>query len=194
MLEHLIFALSAGLTWFLTNLDNLAVLFALLLPLGVGRAVFAYVVAQALVLGAVLSLAETTGSVLDGRVGFLGLIPICLGLVSIWRRPNVSEDEVIRHVQRGAAGLFMAIATFLTMSLDSFAVMLPLLAESAASFRTAAVVGAMATILLMAVGVLVVARAAAPMRELAGRAEVLGPYVMIAAGVYVLLDSVTDFV
>lgn len=188
----MIFAASAGLAILLTNFDNLAVLFGLLRPLGALRAVFAYVVAQALVLAAALSLAEMAGDVLDLHVGYLGVIPISLGLFSIWRSRRASPDDEIANVQQGAANLVMALVTFLIMSVDSFSMMVPLLTDSAASFRMAAVVGAGGMILLMGTVALAVSGLAERVQNVVRRAEKIGPYVMILAGTYILLDSATD--
>jgi hypothetical protein len=55
--DHLTFAVSAALAQVLTNLDNLAVLLALMLTLGRARAVGGFVIAQAVVLAAAMGLA-----------------------------------------------------------------------------------------------------------------------------------------
>lgn len=186
------FAASAGLALLLTNFDNLAVLFGLLRPLGTVRAVFTYVTAQMLVLVAVLSLAELVGDVLMGHAGYLGFIPISMGLFGLWRNRTARHQDATVNVQNGAASMVMAGVTFLTMSVDSFTMMVPLLTDSAKGYRLAAFLGAVAAIALMASVALVFSGWADRARNWVSRAEVLGPYIMILAGIYILLDSGTD--
>lgn len=79
-MDHLAFAVSTALAQVLTNLDNLAVLLALLLALGPMRAVGGFVIAQCMVLAAALVLAIGADQALAGWVGYLGVVPIALGL------------------------------------------------------------------------------------------------------------------
>ena len=83
-MDHLTFAVSAALAQVLTNLDNLAVLLALLLSLGPVRAVGGFVIAQAVVLVAAMGLAIGADQALSGWVGYLGVVPIALGLHALW--------------------------------------------------------------------------------------------------------------
>jgi hypothetical protein len=87
--DHLTFAVSAALAQVLTNLDNLAVLLALLLTLGRARAVGGFVIAQAVVLAAAMGLAIGADQALSGWVGYLGIVPIALGLHALWQQSGV---------------------------------------------------------------------------------------------------------
>ena len=78
-MDHLTFAVSAALAQVLTNLDNLAVLLALLLSLGPVRAVGGYVIAQAVVLVAAMGLAIGADQALSGWVGISGWCPLGWG-------------------------------------------------------------------------------------------------------------------
>jgi cadmium resistance protein CadD (predicted permease) len=187
-LEHLTFALSAGLAQVLTNLDNLTVLFAMLLSVGAFRAVAGYVTAQVIVLIVAFGIAVGVSDMFTVDTGFLGLIPIGLGLYAIWQRYKAPAD-----VQSIApASYVMASLMFLAMSFDTFAVMAPLLIDSAAPFRVAAMGGASVAIVLTALLAVVMSRMAGRAGKWAAKAEALGPIAMIIAGIYVLFDSGTD--
>lgn len=185
------FAVSAALAHALTNLDNLAVLLALLLPVGVARALTGYVAAQAIVLLAALGLAAGAAEVLAGWSGWLGLIPLGLGLWTLWRRIRGAGEGTDLPPPRETPVLSL-VALFLGMSLDSFAVMTPLLADSTPAFRLAAVTGAVASVAIMALAALTLSRVTGRARVRVARLETLGPYAMIAAGTYVLLNTGTD--
>jgi cadmium resistance protein CadD (predicted permease) len=187
-LEHLTFALSAGLAQVLTNLDNLTVLFAMLLSVGAFRAIAGYVTAQVVVMIAAFGIAVGVSDMFTVDTGFLGLIPIGLGLYAIWQRYKAPAE-----VQSIApASYVMASLMFLAMSFDTFAVMAPLLIDSVAPFRVAAVGGASVAIVLTAILAVVMSRMAGRAGKLAAKAEALGPIAMIIAGIYVLFDSGTD--
>lgn len=195
----LAFALSAGLAQLMANLDNFALLLALALPLGARRAVAGYLGAQAAMLLAAFWAAEAAAGVLTGRgVGWLGAVPLALGLWGLWRQARPQGQA---RQEPGAAAPAMPVAgllvMFLGLSLDSFAVITPLLAESAPPFRLAALVGAAAAALAMAgAAMLLAARLAGPGGGRGGallaRLERLGPWAMVAAGVYVLGNTATD--
>ena len=70
MTSALALAVSAALAQLLTNLDNLALLFAILPALGVVRAVTSYVLAQVLVLGAALLIATGAADLSADLAGY----------------------------------------------------------------------------------------------------------------------------
>jgi cadmium resistance protein CadD (predicted permease) len=189
-IEHLTFALSAGLAQVLTNLDNLTVLFAMLLSVGAVRAVAGYVTAQVIVLISALGIAVGVSDMFSIDTGYLGLIPIGLGLYAIWQRFTAADE--VQPIAPASYG--MASLMFLAMSFDTFAVIAPLLIDSAVPFRAAAVAGVSVAIVLTAVLALVMSRVTGRAGKWAARAEALGPVAMIIAGIYVLFDSGTDLV
>ncbi len=189
-LDHLTFALSAGLAQVLTNLDNLTVLFAMLLSVGALRAVAGYVTAQVIVMIAAIGIAIGVSDMFITDTGYLGLIPIGLGLYAIWKRYTAPPEA--RSI--APASYVMASLMFLAMSFDTLAVMAPLLIDSAAPFRAAAIVGASVAIVLTALMALALSRMAGRAGKWAAKAEALGPVAMIVAGLYVLIDSGTDMV
>jgi cadmium resistance protein CadD (predicted permease) len=189
--DHLTFAVSAALAQVLTNLDNLAVLLALLLTLGRARAVGGFVIAQAVVLAAAMGLAIGADQALSGWVGYLGIVPIALGLHALWQQSGVDEGAE-GSVALPQGGLVAPTLLFLSMSLDSFAVMAPLLADSLPGYRFSALMGAVAAVLGIGVLSILLSQLATPSARWAGRLERLGPVTMILVGLYVLINSGTD--
>ncbi len=181
------FSLSAATLQLVTNIDNLVVLLGLLAPVGPLRTIGGYILAQALILAAAVVVALGAAEVMDSRVGYLGLVPIALGLFEIFRR-----GDGPRRAPRHGASLLLTTLLFISLSFDSFSVITPLLADSSASYRGAAIAG----ILLAVVAVALAGVALSRVPEIAGHrlrlSERVAPFVMIAAGLYVLWDSGTD--
>ncbi len=191
MIDEIAFALSAGMAQILTNLDNLALLFAVLPLLGVRRAIASYVLAQIIVLGAVFAIAAGASGLLPRWTGYVGVIPIALGLWTLWRRHGGQSDVA---APPAVAGFGLTLVMFLGMSGDSLAVMTPLVIDSARSYRIAVLLGASGAIVIMAVCAALLSRVADRAQVVATRAEAVSPYVMMLAGAYVLWDSATDMV
>ncbi len=189
MVEHLLFAISAGVAMVSTNLDNLAVLLGLMLVMDNRRAVAGFAVAQAIVLALALGVAtglSQTG--LPAWIGYLGLIPLVLGLRGIWRQ-FTTADQAEGEIKGDVTSV---VALFLSLSVDSFALMTPLLADSAPAFRLTALVGAACA----SVSLALIATWGAPRAKILGprvaRLDRIAPYVMVCAGLYILLNSPTD--
>lgn len=191
MIDHTLFALSAGLAQVMTNLDNLAVLFALVVVMGPLRAVAGYGIAQAVMLSAAMAVAVGVGSGAPGWAGYLGAVPLVLGLRGVLRQWR-GGDDFEAPLQGGSVAVTALL--FLSMSTDSFAVMTPLLADSTSSYRLAGLSGAIFAAALLALIAVLGGQATGVLGALTKRLETLGPYVMIAAGVYVLSNTGTDLV
>lgn len=189
MFDHILFSLSAGVAMVSTNLDNLAVLLGLILIMEQRRAIIGFAIAQAIV----LSLAMTVAVGLDQSgipqwIGYLGLVPLLFGLRGIWQQYSGTEAQDI-----GSRGAVSSVVTlFLSLSVDSFAVMTPLLADSTSSFRLAALSGAA----LAAIALVAVASWGAPRAKSLGpqvaRMDRIAPYIMVCVGLYILFNSPTD--
>lgn len=190
-MDVLTFGLSATLAQVLTNLDNLALMMAMMVAVGARRAIGGYLVAQTVILVLALAVAEGLESGLPDRVGYLGLIPLGLGILGLWRQWRRQEDEApVKAIERG--GLVAAVALYLSISVDSFSVMVPLLADSVGAYRwTALAGGGLGALLLAGVG-MSVTRLAPTSLDRISRLERLAPLVMIAVGFYVLLNTGTD--
>ena len=192
MTDAITLAVSSGLTHLATNLDNLVVMFGLILTIGRGRVAAGYVLAQALVLALAFLAAEQVDTELPLPVGYLGLIPVGLGLWGIWKHHAAPDaDGQIPEVR---ASILALTVLFLSLSFDTFAVFTPLLADSRAAFTAPVLGGAlMSTILIAAVGA--ASAGIAPRRKArVAKLERFAPYVMIAVGLYVLLNTATDAV
>ncbi|WP_170393990.1 cadmium resistance transporter [Ruegeria arenilitoris] len=191
MLDFVLFGLSAFMAQILTNLDNLAALLALSLVSGAKRAVFGFLLAQGVVISAALLLALGVEDVVPHWAGYLGLIPLSLGILALIRQRRGTESETHANLDAGAS-VIMVTLLFISLSMDTFAVLAPLLADSAPTFRTAGVIGAVLAALGLATVALLGAKAPFMSGTLARRLERLVPYVMICAGLYILSNSWTD--
>lgn len=140
MLTHLAMAASAAFAVIATNLDNLAVMVALLLTSNRPRVLGGYLMAQAIVLGAALAIAEGAEEAMPGWTGYLGLVPLGLGLIGVWRQwRGVGDGDM--PVSAGGT-LLASTVLFLGLSTDSLAVMAPLLADTVPVLRVTATLGA----------------------------------------------------
>ncbi|WP_254435842.1 cadmium resistance transporter [Ruegeria arenilitoris] len=193
MLDLALFGLSAFMAQILTNLDNLAALLALTLVSGAKRSIFGFLMAQAIVIGAALLLALGVEDVVPHWAGYLGVIPLSLGILALIRRKSGKDARSNPNLETGAS-VIMVTLLFISLSMDTFAVLAPLLADSAPSFRTAGVIGAALAATSLATVALMGSKAPFMSGALARRLERLVPYVMICAGLYILSNSWTDAV
>ena len=194
IIDHLWFAAGVGLAHVLTNLDNLAVLFAIMLSAGAVRSIVGYALSQLIVVALALAAAAGAADLLGGHRGMLGLLPMGLGLwglISHFRRDNPDTGPQAADADVSLVGV---AAMFLVLSTDSFAVLLPLLIESAPEYRPSAMIGVAGAVAIVALAALGLVRVAGRAGLWAKRVEILGPCVMILAGIYVLMDSGTDLV
>ena len=175
----------------MTSLDNFVVLLALLLSLGAARAIGGYLLSQAIMLGAAYAVTFGTDLIAPGWAGGLGVVPIAVGLRTLWHQHRVSPDP---DASSGFAktGLWGVAILFLGLSFDSFSVMAPLLSDSLPAFRLTGLFGAALAVVGLSGLALLAIQKAAPSARWAERLEQLGPYVMILVGVYVLLNTGTD--
>ena len=185
-MSGLLFGLSAALALILTNLDNLALMVALLARLSRARVLAAWMGAQAVVLLAALIVAAGVGTGAPAQAGYLGVVPILLGLWELFRRRGDARPRGV-----SASRLLALVLTFLSLSADSLSVIAPLLAEAAPGYRVAGLIGAGVAAVAMAMAGLL---AAGLSQRLRAALERLAPWVMIAAGVYVLMNTATDMV
>ncbi|WP_037306928.1 cadmium resistance transporter [Ruegeria halocynthiae] len=193
MLDHLVFGLSAFLTQILTNLDNLAALLAMMLVSGVRRSVSGFLLAQVIIIMASLLVALGVDDVIPLWAGYLGVIPLSLGVLGVIRQQRGKETVGDPRLKAGAS-VFVVTLLFVSLSMDTFAVLAPLLADSTSGYRVAGLIGAGLAVICLASVALAGAQAPFMTGRLARRLEQLVPYVMICAGLYILSNSWTDAV
>ncbi|SHI70182.1 Cadmium resistance protein CadD, predicted permease [Ruegeria lacuscaerulensis ITI-1157] len=193
MLDQVVFAASAFMAQVLTNLDNLMALVALMIVTGPQRAVLGFLLAQGLVIGAAFLLALGVEDAVPHWAGYLGTIPLALGLFGAVRQIRGANAQDAPEVS-GSASALVTMLLFASLSMDTFAVLAPLLADSTPEYRLAGALGAGLAALSLAVAGLIGGRARIMTGRLAQRLEYLVPYVMICAGLYILSNSWTDAV
>lgn len=174
-----------------TNVDSLLLLVGML---AMGRSSWApltgYATATLLVVGGCFALARA-GDLLPPEVlGWFGLIPLCLGvlgLIDLWRHAEGAGEPPSLPVHFLAAAVL-----FLSVSGDNFAVFVPLMAES--PYRADVVISIAMLALAACWAALARWLARAPGRSLAIRrlAARVVPFLLVAIGLYILLDTPTD--
>ncbi|SFK64903.1 hypothetical protein [Shimia haliotis] len=184
------FGISATVAHALTNLDNLAIMSGLMLASGRLRVLCAYLIAQMIVLGVALSLGENLGNQVPQYTGYLGVIPILVGVGAIWNRIRLREETENAAAEK--MGSFAILALFLSVSVDTFAVFAPAMADSEDAFRLAALVGGALSAGVLGVTALAMGRVSGGVLNRLVRLDTLAPYVMIAVGLYVLINTGTD--
>lgn len=187
---HLFFILSVATAHAATNLDNLAIILALAPSIGLGRATFAFAVAQFIALGAAITIGAVAAELAAQWASWLGLVPIVLGLQALWGLWRNSGSET--GGMQPSKSMALTILTFLGISTDSFAVMAAIFADSLATFDLAALVGALISIAVISGAALALGSLAARAEAFTRRLEAVGPVAMIVVGVYILLDTPTD--
>lgn len=176
-----------------TNIDNLLILLALLAssdsrwPVLAGYGAAATAVLMVCLVGAALG-----GMLQPQWVGYLGIIPLVLGLQLGWQAWRDSRDKTsaITVPSGGAAGT--AFLLTLSNSGDNIALFLPLLAET----ERESIMLLLAIYLGLVLAWAQLARFVATRRwlveMLSRHSRWLLPCVMILVGTYVLLDTTTD--
>lgn len=191
LLDELTIAGSAFAAQVLTSLDNMALLAVLVVANGRMRVISGYLLSQAVVLLAALGFGGGADLLSQGRIGWLGLVPLLLGLRGVWLQycaagvGETRQSAVERHVLGYAV-------VFLAMSFDSFSVIAPLLADSRSAYRTWILAGAGLAVAGVAAGAGMMSRTRGASSGWLMRLERLGPVVMMLAGLYVLWNSATD--
>jgi len=192
-------ALVTAVSFLFTNLDNLILGVLTLgaqhrrtLPILLGM-----VTASLLVL-LLSGVGVAIGAAFDANLlGYLGIAPIAIGLYMLFYagrgQPALTEEASAVQEGSSAAGIWLGTTTLLfANSGDTLAILLPLLVESgrsaalviAGSFLTCAVLWALLARLLSRQPMLV--------RRLQDSGERFVPWIMIAVGIYILLDTGTD--
>ena len=180
------FLLSVALAHVTTNLDNLAMLLVLSYSVGRQKALAGFLLAQAIVIGLAMALGSGAEALVGIHSRWLGLVPIAFGIMAFRRQ------EKTQTTLSGSKGALAVTALFLGLSFDTLAVLTPIFADSMLRFDLDALTGA--SLSSLAIGGSVYALTRAPRRSLPAidRLNRIAPFVMIAAGIYVLMNTGTD--
>ncbi|WP_422050214.1 hypothetical protein [Shimia sp.] len=190
MMETVALAVSSCLTHLATNLDNLVVMLGLILTMGRFQVIVGYMLAQVLVLAIAFLVAERADTELPLPVGYLGLVPIGLGLWGLWQHRSAPDAE--GQAPEVRANTVALTVLFLSLSFDTFAVFTPLLADSRAVYSAPVLGGALISALVVAAIGAVSAGIAPDRIARVQKLERFAPYVMTAVGLYVVLNTATD--
>ena len=171
-----------------TNLDNL-LLVSSASAAGARRTsvVRGWLLCAAIVLGLSLVLSVAASAISPRALGWLGLAPLLMGIRLLVRGGEAADDGAI--VSSGALPIAMLL---LANSSDTIATFGPLLSESEPVAQAAMLAGfalAAVTFTLAATKLAAHLDRAPALSRIAAK---LSPLVMIAIGIYILLDTTTD--
>lgn len=193
MSELTIIALVAG-SYAATNMDNLTILVSWMLA---GRIPFAgiaggYAMATVAVLVVSIALGFSSNVIPVEHIGYLGVFPIGLGVYSLVGQIRGGSRPADADPGNGAA---LGIAVTLTAnSADSIIIFSPMLADS-----TTVVDLYIASVFVIVAAAWfwmakVASRHAAKLDAVTRAAAWIAPFIMIYAGIYILMDTATDVI
>ena len=172
------------------NLDELPIIFALIPIIGIRRAVGGYLIAQLIVIAAAFMVGAVAADLAAQHAHWLGLVPIALGLHALWRRLRDSTEESKPELK--PVSFAFTILLFIGLSMDSFALMTAIFADSQAAFDLAALAGAFISTTAIAASGALFASVAAKVEKITTSLEAVAPFDINAVGQYVLADTATD--
>ena len=190
-----VIALVAG-SFVATNLDNLLLLVVLLAATGRYLPILAGYVLSSLVILAVSTVGVAVGVWLDpAAVGYLGVIPIGLGLYTLLRQHVEAGVPVPGYAGAETGSLRLGAGSFALMlgnSADSLALLVPLLAETSQRFLPLVLASWVSMALLWVGLALIIGSDERLAKRVDDRGSRVIPWVMVAVGLYILLDTATD--
>jgi len=184
-------------TFVATSFDNLVLLVGFLSDPEYRREKVAvgYVASATIVTGLAWGLSEIADEIPAQLLGFLGLIPIAIGLwelVGLMRRREVVDGSLPGNV--AAKGILSVGSVMMASSGDTFAVLLALLADTANTY-TIPMLATVALSALVLYGFAVWLRSHPLLeRPLSRVARYALPFLLIGIGLYILANSGTDVV
>jgi len=177
-----------------TNVENIVVVIAAFCgrtPAAALRAGFAAGLGVLLVLS---WLSGAAAGLLPTRyLGYLGIVPIAMGLRELWRGPQHAHEATPARVSGGFMRSTGAVAVLMIANgVDTVAVFAPLIAETEAFDRmilTSGFIVAGLALAWLSAHACAHPALAGPIERHGAR---LAPVVMIGIGIYILLDTATD--
>lgn len=188
---HIIVALSV-LAFFSTNLDNLGMLVVLIAEdtRHAGEVVRGYAISVIAVLALAWILSTAVEFSPDAYIGYLGLIPIALGVYKLVRLFTPGPGPSARRSTH--SGTLPVVTMMLAQSGDSLAVYVALLADTRENLEPVILL----TLVICGLVWITAARWLATRRLIAEPVEQWGrhilPMVLIAIGALILMDTPTD--
>ncbi|MCK7612971.1 hypothetical protein [Roseibium sediminicola] len=179
---------SVTLAYVLTNIDGLMVFVALSASGKWKQTSLSFLIAQATVIVAAFATGAFASGLPVHLVGWLGLAPIVLGLYQLRREfsetsgssPGTNENPL------GAAVVFVALST------DTLVLLAAFFADSRETFDHLVLIGALLAVCILLASGSLLSRSLGFSEEAMRKLQRLTPFVMIAAGVYILMDTGTD--
>ena len=178
-----------------TNVDNLVLMVVLLgaQPDSKASVTLGFTIGAIGVL-CVSVLGTGLGASLDpGIIGYMGIAPVLMGLYLLYRQlrpPPANPQKSVKA--REVSGVLATSVLMFSNSADSIAVFFPLMAESSGDSLPWVVSAFLVMVLLWAALAWSVSEQPALARRIEHMGEKLVPWIMIMAGIYILLDTGTD--
>jgi len=186
----MLFALSIALAYALTNIDGLFAFFAIAVAGRYRQAVAGFLLAQVLVTGGAYAAGTGVTIISPHSLGYLGIVPLALGLWEL--RKTFAAGTTNALPAEASHSVVSAAVIFLALSTDTFVLMAAFFADSSAGYDRLILLGAlMAVAGLLSAGTFL-AHSLSENRTVQRFFERLSPFVMIFAGIYILLDTATD--
>ena len=189
--QDLVTGLGLGLTAYAaTNLDNFLLICGLLAG-GVrrGSATVGFAIASSLVVLLAFSFTALSYILPPDMLGYLGIVPIVLGL-----RLLIHHSAVAEGTPQSEAGAVSVAFLLAANSLDTVATFAPLFAESETIVRLALVAGFLASAVILFSVALRFTQRLSTLADREPFAQRVAATVMILVGIYVLFDTGTDLV
>lgn len=186
----MIFALSIAVAYTLTNIDGLFAFFAIATSGRYRQALVGFLLAQAVVVAAAYIAGTGVTLLTPQALGTLGLIPLSLGLWEVWK--NTKRTDVTADTSKPAHSIFSAGTIFVALSADTFILMAAFFADTAAVLDRHVLLGALIAVTGLLIAGTLLAKSLGRNKRVQRFFERLSPFVMIAAGIYILLDTATD--
>ncbi|GAA0777480.1 hypothetical protein E1180_16740 [Roseibium denhamense] len=186
----MILMLTVALAYGLTNVDGF---FAVLALAAGGRAVMAaigFLIAHVIVLGSALVLGAGAMVFAPADLGLLGIVPVAFGFREILKNRSRKTRHAPPPPQAGS--VLTATLLFLSLSTDTLVVMAAFFADTRGELDVFILLGGVAAIAATLACALAVNTVFKPTDAGKRFFERLAPLVMIAAGVYILMDTQTD--
>ena len=180
-----------------TNLDNLLLLVVIQASTHRRVPVLAGYIASSVIVLLVALIGFLMGSLLDpALLGYAGVIPLGLGLYTLWNRCEVAKSVVMATqaptTQATGPLFFSSLVLMLSNSTDSLAIFLPLLAETRGQFLALACATWLAMVLLWTSMAYKIGENQVLARFIEQRGARWVPWIMIVVGGYILFDTATD--